>query len=127
MLNIPNNTIFPATMVPPSIIAEYCKELWNVTTPSAAALRHRYHFTQDDIAESTRIIFSQGQYDPTTSLGPLSLPHTSDRNATKILYVSDMAHREDLFFPNPDDRKTTIQVRLLENDLTYITYLLTFH
>ena len=95
-VDIPNNAIFPATTVPPSSVAEYCKELWNVTTPSAAALQNMYHFTQDDIANSTRIIFSQGQYDPTTSIGPLPFPHTSDRNATKILYVSDMAYREDL-------------------------------
>lgn len=35
---------------------------------------------------------------------------TADRNVTRILYTSNMAHREDLFAPDPSDRDTVIQV-----------------
>lgn len=41
------------------------------------------------------------------------LPLTSDRNASKFLYVSDMAHREDLFYPAPWDGPSVVKVNVL--------------
>ena len=92
----------------------YCKQLWNVTTPSQSEILERYHLTDADLVRTGRIMFSRGQYDPTSAMGPQALPSTADRKATKILYVSDMAPREALFAPATVDRKTVVQARATE-------------
>lgn len=39
---------------------------------------------------------------------------TVDRNLSRVLYTSDMAHREDLFAPDPSDRESVIRARKIE-------------
>ena len=41
-------------------------------------------------------------------------PLSADRNVSRVLYVTGMAHREDLFAPDPSDRETVIQARRME-------------
>ncbi|KAJ4481926.1 serine carboxypeptidase S28-domain-containing protein [Lentinula aciculospora] len=83
------------------------------TLPSGEELEAKYHFTPEKVSSSERIIFSVGQYDPTTSLAPMLLPSGS-RNVSKTLYVSGMAHREDLFAPSDSDSLTVTQARDIE-------------
>jgi hypothetical protein len=114
---IPNGTIFPAydggSFVP------YCDTDYNITTPSVSDLRNKYKYTAEDLRKSTRIIWSLGQYDPTSGLSPnqpgINAPVMStDRNVSRILFTSDMAHREDLFAPDPSDRDSVIGARNIE-------------
>jgi hypothetical protein len=37
-----------------------------------------------------------------------------DRNVSRVLYTSDMAHREDLFAPDPSDRESVVRARKIE-------------
>lgn len=77
--------------------------------PPGEELMARYHFTPEEINNSERIIFSVGQYDPVTGIAPV-IPPSGNRNASKTLYVSNMAHREDLFAPSNSDSITVIEV-----------------
>ncbi len=112
--DMPNGTIFPFADGGSSA-TEACDATYNLSTPSAEQLRTKYHYTHADLRNSTRIIWSLGQYDPTSGVSPnqlgINAPNLSaDRNVSRVLYTSDMAHREDLFSPDPSDRETVIQV-----------------
>jgi Serine carboxypeptidase S28. len=87
----------------------------------------QYHFTPDDIVNSERIIFSRGQYDPTSSIGPAKLPAVCEQNNSCILYVAGMAHQEDLFAPASYDSADLTQVSQGESiSLTNFTHYLLF-
>ena len=112
---IPEGTIFPALEGGTNAI-KTCDARYNISTPSGNQLRKQYHFTPADLRNSTRIIWSLGQYDPTSGVSPnapgINAPSLSvDRNVSRILYTTNMAHGEDLFSPLPDDRETVVQVR----------------
>lgn len=107
---VSNDTIFIAQDPPTSAFVDSCKATYGITPMNADQLAAKYHMSQADYENSERIIFSVGQYDPTTSMGPKQLPLTANRNASKILYVSNMAHREELFAPDPRDKPEVVQV-----------------
>ena len=77
---------------------------------TADQLAERYHLSHAQYEKSDHIIFSIGQYDPTSALSPLYLPVTADRQASRVLYVSNMAHREELFAPTKEDKPEVVQV-----------------
>jgi hypothetical protein len=112
--DVPNGTIFwPSN--PGSASIGYQDDVYNISTPTAAQLRTKYKFTPEDLTKSTRIIWSLGQFDPTSGVSPtqpgINAPVMSaDRNVSRILYTTNMAHREDLFAPDPSDKPTVIQV-----------------
>lgn len=115
---MPNGTIFGPGADPGAVYQSNCDPLLNVTTPTADEIRTKYKFTPEDLQNSTRIIWSLGQYDGTSAVSPnqpgINAPiMTTDRNASRILYTSNMAHREDLWAPDPSDRDTVIQVSLI--------------
>ncbi|KAI2606756.1 hypothetical protein GGR54DRAFT_643987 [Hypoxylon sp. NC1633] len=66
----------------------------------------RYHFAPADIKNSTRIIWSNGEFDPTSVVSVDFLPTPIDRCASRMILTSDMAHREDLFLPDPTDSQS---------------------
>ena len=108
---VSNDTIFIADDPAMPGALSFCNSTYGVSPMTADQLAERYHMSQDYYEKSERIIFSVGQYDPTTALAPPSIPITANRNASKILYVSNMAHREELFAPDPRDKSEVIQVR----------------
>ncbi|KAK7906123.1 hypothetical protein LTR67_000849 [Exophiala xenobiotica] len=116
--DVPNGTIFYPIDAAAKAVAG-CDAQYNLSTPSPQQLRTRYKYTPEDLQNSTRIIWSLGQYDPTSAVSPnqpgINAPTmTADRNVSRILYTSNMAHREDLFAPDPSDRDTVIQARAIE-------------
>jgi hypothetical protein len=118
-LNMPAGAIFPYKDGSSGLL-ENCQITYNMTAPTQEELQKRYHYTDADLRDSTRIIWSLGQYDTTSAVSPTQIgikpiPST-DRNVSRILYTSDMAHREDLFAPDPSDRDTVIQV----GDVSYL-------
>lgn len=111
---MPNGTIFPATDDALSEIS-FCDAQYNLSTPSAEELRTKYRYSPTDLRNSTRIIWSLAQFDPTSGMSPnqpgINAPvMNANRNVSRILYTSEMAHREDLFAPDPSDKKTVIEV-----------------
>jgi hypothetical protein len=116
--NVPNGTIFHAIDAAATAVSN-CDARYNVSTPSADQLRTQYKYTEADLRESTRIIWSLGQYDPTGGVSPnqpgINAPAMStDRNVSRVLYTSNMAHREDLFAPDPSDRDEVVRTRNIE-------------
>ena len=112
--DVPSGTIFPAVNGGADFISG-CYEKYNITTPSPEELQTKYRYTPEDLRDSTRIIWSLAQYDTTSGVSPnapgINAPALSaDRNISRILYTSNMAHREDLFAPDPSDRDTVVRV-----------------
>ena len=68
--------------------------------------------SQERLAETTNIIFTLGQYDPITGYGVQDFKLSADRGAPRRLYVSEMAHTQDLMAYNSFDSATVLDVSL---------------
>ena len=82
----------------PSNPSEGCKAMWNVTTPTGAAIKEKYKITDDDLRNSTRIIFSVGEFDPTTSVAQNKQNDAiiTDSNQSVRVFVAGGGHGQDL-------------------------------
>jgi hypothetical protein len=92
-----NTTIFPPRTLDTNAVRTACEAIYGVPTLTKAELDARYHLSPREIQDSTHIIFSLGEYDPTSGTEPAALPLSADRHASRSLYAADVAHREDLF------------------------------
>ncbi|KAF2111380.1 peptidase S28 [Lophiotrema nucula] len=107
-------TIFPTQSTTRTVQDGACLQAYNATTLSKSEIETRYHFSPAEVQNSTHIIWSKGEYDPTSAVEPLELPIRTDRHASRTLYAPDVAHREDLFRSNEKDRESTRYLRKLE-------------
>lgn len=107
---IPKGTIWPPAPTAGDRVSEICRQAYGKPPLSVEEIESRYHFSPAEIENSTRIIWSKGQYDPTSGTEPAELPLSADRKKSRTLYAMDTAHREDLFRSNEKDREG---VRLL--------------
>ncbi|KAJ4303807.1 hypothetical protein N0V90_002708 [Kalmusia sp. IMI 367209] len=106
------------TIFPPSSSAELSDEVQAARckpygcphqfTPSE--LEQRYGYTQGHLARMTNIIFPLGQYDPITGFAVQDFALSGDRSAPRRLYVSDMAHTQDLMAYNSLDPQPVLDV-----------------
>ena len=78
-----------------------CKQRYNITPPSGSDLQEKYHFTNQDVWNATRIIFTVGEIDPVSALAPLQLLGriNTDRNVARTVMVSGGGHCEDMDAP----------------------------
>ena len=121
-LALSDTAVLPGTIFPPSpanhkvsaALRIHCKQTYNTTILPEAELQKKYHFTQADIQNSTRLLLIQGEFDPTSSVGPKPWDYGPNANASRILYVSDMAHCEDTYAPKKGDRETVVRVSFVE-------------
>lgn len=110
--NIPNGTIFLPSPIASDGMPQYCK-LKNGTRPMThEEIFQRYHFSPANIENPTRIIWSNTEYDQTSSVSvDRYLPILLDVCASRMILTGDMAHREDLFKPDSSDRETLRELR----------------
>lgn len=54
-----------------------------------------YHLTREYITAAGRILFTEGGYDPTASVGPPLLPVSGEKDASRTLFMYENAHTED--------------------------------
>lgn len=113
-VSVPLGAMFPPVPLnaAASLLA-YCKERFNTTIMSGPEIERRYHFTQADVQDSTRLLLVAGEFDPTSSLMPLAWDFAPNPNASRVLYVSEMAHCEDTTKPRAGDRETVTRVSSL--------------
>ncbi|KAI1378058.1 peptidase S28 [Hypoxylon crocopeplum] len=109
--NIPNGTIFPPSPTASDAIPQYCQLKFGVTPMTQEEIFERYHFSPAELRNSTRILWSNAEYDPTSAVSIDYLPTPVDKCASRMILTSDMAHREDLFLPDPTDSKTLTALR----------------
>ncbi|KAI2472709.1 peptidase S28 [Annulohypoxylon bovei var. microspora] len=109
--NIPEGTIFPAAPTTSDYVPQSCKLQYGITPMTQEDIFRRYHFSPDEIKNSTRIIWSNAEYDPTASVSVDYLPLSTDVCASRMIMTSNIAHREDLFLPGPNDSLTLTQLR----------------
>ena len=109
---IPNGTIFlPTGTDAVKLSAENCQRQWGITPLTDKEIEERYHFSPADIQKSTRIIWSNGEFDPVSAVSVSYLPPSVDPCASRMILTSNMAHCEDLFLPGSSDRVTITQLR----------------
>ncbi|KAI0380613.1 peptidase S28 [Hypomontagnella monticulosa] len=109
--NIPEGTIFPAFPTASDSVPQYCKAKYGVTSMTQEEIFERYHFSPADIKNSTRIIWSNAEFDPTSAVSVDYLPLSTDPCASRMILTSNMAHREDLFMPDLADSETLTALR----------------
>ncbi|KAI1134031.1 peptidase S28 [Hypoxylon sp. FL0543] len=109
--NIPDGTIFPPLLTASDSQPQGCQLLYGVTPMTQQEIDQRYHFSPDEIRNSTRIIWSNAEYDPTSAVSVDYLPLSTDPCASRMILTSDMAHREDLFLPDASDSEPLTQLR----------------
>jgi hypothetical protein len=112
-----NNTIFPARSTNREAKTLACKQQYNATFLTVEEMETRYHFARADLENSTHIIWSKGEYDPTSATEPSELPLVPNRHASRTLYAPNVAHREDLFRSHPNDRESTKALRKQELEI----------
>ncbi|KAK9421866.1 putative Serine carboxypeptidase S28-domain-containing protein [Seiridium unicorne] len=112
--NFAKGTIFALQINASDYFDAYCQQTYNSTSMSQTQIWNRYLLSPDDLRNSSRIVFSLAQYDPTTALASSYVPQSADVCASKYLYVSGMGHREDLFYPDPTDKYTVSKARDIE-------------
>ena len=99
---IANGTIQP-TDVPNGGFGKgpFCEETCNITVSSEQHLKRLYPFAPKEILASAQILFSVGEYDPTTGYGPLKLParESEDCNTTSMITVTEGSHTKDSLSP----------------------------
>ena len=116
-MRVDQNTIFLPTADPGAenrAIASFC------SAPPSEKLYTDYHFTSQDLQNSTGIIFSVGRYDPTTSLSgeySFAMPLRGDVYASQRIVTQGMAHREDLFSQDGFTKETVRQTNALELEI----------
>ncbi|KAI0882945.1 peptidase S28 [Annulohypoxylon maeteangense] len=109
--NIPEGTIFPAFPTASDSRPQACKLEYGHLPMTQEEIFQRYHFSPEDIKNSTRIIWSNAEYDPTASVSVDYLPPSTDICASRMILTSNIAHREDLFLPGRNDSPTLTQLR----------------
>lgn len=110
-----NGNIFPASSeaeLVPAPWTEKCRpygnlHLWTPTEMRELGLSH------ERLAKTTNIIFPLGQYDPVTGYGVEEFELSADRSAPRRLYVSDMAHTQDMNAYNPLDSQPVMDVSVI--------------
>jgi hypothetical protein len=118
---IPQDTIFlPSPGAMPGRV-QMCKETYNLDVPDGVEHMTRYNFTEEHIANATRLLFTSGEYDPVSGNSPLSLLGrvAPDRNASRTLLVMQGAHGEEglgsIMVTKPTVRHAqTIQLNILK-------------
>ncbi|KAF8198825.1 serine carboxypeptidase S28-domain-containing protein [Mycena galopus ATCC 62051] len=77
----------------------YCQQTYNITPPTRTELFAKYHFDEDTIRNTTRVIYSQGGVGPVRGLAPdeswFDLAPT-DPNAPRYVYADYATHTQDL-------------------------------
>ncbi|TBU40389.1 serine carboxypeptidase S28-domain-containing protein [Dichomitus squalens] len=94
-----------------------CKALWNVTTPPGAAIKAKYRIADADLRASTRIIFSVGELDPTTSVAQNGLGDAvgTDSDSAARVFVAGGGHGQDLEQYDPGaDWQSVVDARNIE-------------
>ncbi|KAI1453136.1 peptidase S28 [Annulohypoxylon moriforme] len=109
--NIPEGTIFPASPTASDYQPQACELKYGHLPMTQEEIFQRYHFSPENIKNSTRIIWSNAEYDPTAAVSVDYLPISTDVCASRMILTSNIAHREDLFLPGPNDSVTLTELR----------------
>ena len=114
---VSNETIFlPSPGVFDSKVKS-CKQQYNITVPTQEEHKKRYNLTPQDIANSKRILFAAAEFDPVTGVTPMQLlanVATTDRNASRTLFIPQAAHGEDLLRSNVTVKQTVAYSQRVE-------------
>ncbi|KAI1130432.1 peptidase S28 [Nemania abortiva] len=110
-------TIFPPLEGSCSTRSESCAQKYNATLLTQEQFWGDYHLSTEELNNSTRIIFSVAEYDPTTAVVGANPPLTADPCRSRRLYASDMAHREELFYPTDGDKPEVVSLRNKELEI----------
>ncbi|KAF2119087.1 serine carboxypeptidase S28-domain-containing protein [Lophiotrema nucula] len=98
-------------------VIESCKKTYNVTPLTEDVVWSRFKISPKDLDISTRIIFSNAEYDPTSGQAPPAVPLSDDVCQSRVLWTNGMGHREDLFAPEEGDKIEVVKTREKELEI----------
>jgi hypothetical protein len=112
---IGQGTIFPPSNVGIDQVAS-CQRLGvssDFAQLSNDEIIKRYKLTKDDLLATKRILFTQGGFDPTSSVGPpeLDTSSNSDPDATRTALMPGIGHTEEMFSSSFDNNPSVSDVR----------------
>lgn len=111
------NTIFPTRIPSANASIQACEAKYGVPTLTKAEVYARYHLSPAELRNSTHIIFSLGEFDPTSATEPAYLPLTANIHQSRVLYAPGVAHREDLFASEVGDGEGVKELRRTELEI----------
>lgn len=99
-----------SSAVDPSAV---CKQVFNTSQTTGAEVRSRFRLAREDLANSTRILFSEGEYDPTTAV---AVPQTwlgdvvgTDVQKSVVVMINGIGHGQDVR-PTEFDPPSVVEV-----------------
>jgi lysosomal Pro-X carboxypeptidase len=109
-----SDMFFPyATPFSEADIAARCKRVWNATRYPFKMLE-QYGTPERFLGEASRLVFSNGLFDPWSSAGIVSLSAAQQARDLHALVIPDGAHHVDLMFSNLGDSETIRAARVTE-------------
>ena len=92
----PENSLFPPFGANESVtacgnIAEWAGPSYNKTN---AEWLEQFNLTEKSLNKVTRLLITQGSYDNTAAIGMPHLTASSNRNHSRVIFVTGMGHRE---------------------------------
>src|SRR3569833_2050544 len=109
---VPARTIFPVNEDLCLSRQAGCTSSHNATLLTEQQLWYQYRLSPEALSNSTRIIFSVAEFDPTTAVVDAYPPLFFVFCRSRRIYTSGMAHREDLFLPTSEDKPEVGKVSL---------------
>lgn len=109
-MSVSPDTIFSPFDPKPSEMFSFCEPTFGIKPFTARELADKYHLSQKYYEQTKRILYTAGQYDPTTVLGPEPFPLSPDVNKPRVLHISNMAHCEDIVASHDGERHEVKQV-----------------
>ncbi|RDX41422.1 peptidase S28 [Lentinus brumalis] len=94
-----------------------CAQVFNTSQTTGAEVRSRFKLSREDIANSTRILFSEGEYDPVTAV---AVPQTwlgdgvgIDMQKSVVVMINGIGHGQDVR-PTELDPPSVVEARNVE-------------
>jgi hypothetical protein len=103
--DVPAGNVFPEH---PDAVNQTAQCLSLGLSPSFALKTNKeiieyYCITREDLINTKRLLFTQGGYDPTTSVGPPPFPLSEHPDATRTVLMYGNAHTEEIYSELLDD------------------------
>lgn len=94
--DISPGNLFPARPNVSNVTADciFCGLSPDFSLKTSQEIIEYYRFTKKDLVETKRLLFTNGAYDPTTSIGPPPFPLSQDLDDTRSLLMYGVGHGE---------------------------------
>ncbi|OCT51507.1 hypothetical protein CLCR_08296 [Cladophialophora carrionii] len=94
-----------------------CRAMWGIdAVDGGVAYQRAIRLDRATLQNTSRVLISEGLYDPATAVGVgmTGWRPSSDRNASRVLFISQGSHGGEFFMPNETDPQAVVAARTFE-------------